>query len=157
MDPQSVRVTPVDIVNGCAVAIRGEVFQRIGLIDDRFFLICEESDFCLRAQESGFRIGVVHRSLVWHKHSVSFAKAGKPIQRYYGTRNLWLLMKKHPRGENRKGPIVSRMVYFRRCFHLFSHERELGNMPGAHAICDGMADALLGRFGQWTENRSWLG
>jgi GT2 family glycosyltransferase len=157
IDEQSVQVTPVDIVNGCAVAIKRQVFDRIGLIDDRFFLICEESDFCLRAQEAGFQIGVVHRTLVWHKHSVSFARAGKPIQRYYGTRNLWLLLKKHPVGGNRKGPLASRLLYFRRCFHLFSHERELGNSPGALAICDAMADALLGRYGKWIERRTWLG
>ena len=34
--------------------IRAEVFRTIGLIDDRFFLIHEESDFCLRARAAGF-------------------------------------------------------------------------------------------------------
>ncbi len=41
-------VSEVDIVNGCCMMIRSDVFQRIGLIDERFFLIHEESDFCLR-------------------------------------------------------------------------------------------------------------
>jgi GT2 family glycosyltransferase len=155
IDSNQLISTPVDIVNGCAVAIRHEVFEKIGLIDERFFLICEESDFCLRAAEAGFRCGVVHRSLVWHKHSVSFARAGKPIQRYYGVRNLWLLLKKHPHGKERKGPTQSNWLYCKRAYHLFCHEMELGNRPGASAVCDGIADAWLGRYGKWMEKKSW--
>jgi GT2 family glycosyltransferase len=152
-----VEITPVDIVNGCAVAISRRVFEKVGLIDDRFFLICEESDFCLRAQSAGFHCGLIHRSLVFHKHSVTFARAGKPIQRYYGWRNLWLLLKKHPNGGKRKSILASRLLYFRRSFHIFSHECELGNIAGADAVCDGISDALLGRYGKWREKKNWLG
>jgi GT2 family glycosyltransferase len=156
IDLNHIQITPVDIVNGCAVAIRREVFQKIGLIDERFFLICEESDFCLRALEAGFKVGVVHRSLVWHKHSVSFARAGKPIQRYYGVRNLWLLLKKHPGGKDRRGRLGSTWTYCKRAYHLFCHEMELGNPAGAAAVCDGLADAWFGRYGKWTEKRAWI-
>ena len=57
--------------------IRAEVFERIGLIDERFFLIHEESDFCLRARQAGFRCGVLGEALVWHKGSSSFKRTGK--------------------------------------------------------------------------------
>lgn len=149
-------ITDVDIVNGCAVAISKSVFDRIGLIDERFFLICEESDFCLRAQNAGFKLGVIHRSLVWHKHSVSFNRAGKPLQRYYGSRNLWLLLKKHPNGNGRRGRFSSVVAYCRHQYHLFCHEVELGNQSGASAIVDGMSDALLGRYGVRNDTRSWI-
>jgi GT2 family glycosyltransferase len=140
-------VSEVDIVNGCAVMISRSVFEAIGLIDERFFLICEESDFCLRAQAAGFKLGVVHETHVWHKHSVTFAKAGKPLQRYYGTRNLWLLLTKHWGGEGRRGLVASMLFYVRHTYHLFCHERELGNKVGAEAMMVGFRDALLGRYG----------
>jgi GT2 family glycosyltransferase len=140
-------VTEVDIVNGCAVMISRSVFETIGLIDERFFLICEESDFCLRAQAAGFKLGVVHETHVWHKHSVTFAKAGKPLQRYFGTRNLWLLLTKHWGGAGRRGLVASLLFYFRHTYHLFCHERELGNKVGAEAMMIGVRDALLGRYG----------
>jgi len=156
IDGAEITVTPVDIVNGCAVAIRREVFDRIGLIDERFFLICEESDFCLRAIKAGFRCGVVHRSLVWHKHSVTFARAGKPIQRYYGIRNLWLLIRHHSGGPQRRNWLSSVVLYWRRAFYVYSHESKLKNPAGARAVCDGVADAILGRYGKWTERTTVL-
>src|SRR3954452_1497802 len=62
-------VTDVDIVNGCAMMVRADVFRRIGLIDDRFFLLHEEADFCLRAKAAGFNCGVLAEGMVWHKGS----------------------------------------------------------------------------------------
>ncbi|MBY0229822.1 MAG: glycosyltransferase family 2 protein, partial [Gemmataceae bacterium] len=88
-------VAEVDIVNGCCMAIRREVFQRIGLIDERFFLIHEESDFCLRARRAGWRSGVIGEGLVWHKGSSSFKRSGRGWQRYYDARNLLLLLRNH--------------------------------------------------------------
>lgn len=148
IDVERIVVTPVDIVNGCAVAIKREVFEKIGLIDDRFFLICEESDFCLRALDVGFKCGVVHRVSVWHKHSVTFAKAGKPLQRYYGTRNLYLLLAKHPTGVGRKGWLSSRVAYLRMTYHTYCHEIENTNVPGAQAICQGLVDGITGAYGK---------
>ena len=153
---ESESVTDVDIVNGCAVAIKKEVFDSIGLIDDRFFLICEESDFCLRAGKSGFRAGVLNRSLVFHKHSVSFNKAGKPLQRYYSIRNLWLLVTRHSGESCRKGAIASRLAYFRHAFHMYCHERELDNPAGAKAVAIGVADAMARRLGNQPIRASWL-
>ncbi len=150
---QRIVMTPCDIVNGCAVMIRRNVFESIGLIDERFFLICEESDFCLRALEAGFRCGVIGETLVWHKHSVSFAKSGKPLQRYYGARNLGLLLQKHPGGQGRKSVLRGSLAYLRHLYHLFSHEQERGNATGARAICDGLTDHLLRRYGVRHESR----
>ena len=72
-------VVPVDIVNGCCMMVRADVFRRVGLIDDRFFLIHEEADFCLRVLRAGFRCGVLAEGLVWHKGSSTFKRSGKRV------------------------------------------------------------------------------
>ena len=156
VDNKEIKVTPVDIVNGCAVCIRREVFEKIGLIDERFFLICEESDFCLRARQAGLLCGVIHRTAVWHKQSVAFAKTGKPIQRYYGVRNLLLLLRKHPYGEERKGWFASRLLFYRMAYYLYCTECERGNLEGARAICIGLADGISNRYGRTSLTSSWL-
>ena len=143
-----VKITPCDIVNGCAVLFRSDLFRKLNGIDDRFFLICEESDFCLRAKTLQARIGVMNRSLVLHKHSVSFAKAGKPVQRYYSIRNLGLLLSKHQFGGERKNRFSSWFAYVRWVHHMHAYDTEQGNTLGARAISDGFADFLLGRFGR---------
>jgi GT2 family glycosyltransferase len=151
-----VHVTPCDIVNGCAVLFRSSLFEKLKGIDDRFFLVCEESDFCLRGLDEGARVGVMNRSLVLHKHSVSFARAGKPLQRYYATRNLGLLLSKHKTGGQRSGPARTWFRFLLFCHHISSHERELGNVAGAKAVAEGLADFIVKRFGPKPPKRSFL-
>lgn len=140
-------VTEVDIVNGCCMMISKRVFDTIGLIDERFFLIHEESDFCLRAHEAGFCCGVIGESLVWHKHSASFVRAGNWRQRYYDTRNLFLLLRKHPSTSFRRSKTGSWLAYFKYIYYCYCLEREQQSELGARAVVQGFCDALYGRLG----------
>lgn len=142
------RVVPVDIVNGCCMMISSRVFERIGLIDERFFLIHEESDFCLRARQAGFECGILAEPLVWHKGSSTFKQTGKGIQRYYDTRNLLLLLWKHRETrQGRRAVIPSCLQYLKYVYYRFSIEREHGEQKAADAVLIGLCDALGGRFG----------
>lgn len=149
-------VAPVDIVNGCCMAIRAAVFRRVGLIDDRFFLIHEESDFCLRAQEAGFACGVLAEALVWHKGSSAFKRTGKRWQRYYDARNLGLLLAKHPgRGTGRRRGWRSYAAYLRYAYHRYCHEREGGAADAADAVLEGLIDTATRRYGPYRPRRRW--
>ncbi len=142
------RVVSVDIVNGCAMMISRRVFERIGLIDDRFFLIHEEADFCLRARQAGFECGIVAEPLVWHKGSSTFKSTGKSLQRYYDARNLSLLLWKHQvRHRARRTALPSWFQYLKYVYYRFSIEREQGEERAADAVLSGLCDALAGRFG----------
>lgn len=145
-------VDETDIVNGCAMFVRAEVFLRIGLIDDRFFLIHEESDFCLRAREARFQCGVLAEALVWHKGSSTFKTSGKRWQRYYDTRNLGLLLSKHggPRG---KWNSYSRWLKY--AYHRWCREREDNHPDAADAVLEGLVDAFRRRFGPHRARLRW--
>lgn len=149
------QVTEVEIVNGCAMMVSADVFRRIGLIDERFFLIHEESDFCLRARKAGFRCGVLGEELVWHKGSSSFARSGKKLQRYYDARNLLLLLNKHRGHREGRDRADSLRAYFRYVYHRYCLEREQGNVESAAAVVAGMCDALRGRFGAMNSRHHW--
>lgn len=140
-------LTPVDIVNGCCMVVRKQVFEKIGLIDERFFLIHEESDFCLRALESGYRLGVSGESHVWHKHSATFARSGKPVQRYYNTRNLFLLLRKHPQVVKRRGRVTSYLSLWKHLAYMYVQERDSGRPADARSVMQGIVDASFNRFG----------
>ncbi|MDZ4817759.1 MAG: glycosyltransferase family 2 protein [Planctomycetota bacterium] len=141
-------VVEVDIVNGCCMMISADVFAAIALIDEQFFLIHEESDFCLRAQQHGFRLGILGKSLLWHKQSTSFARAGKRIQRYYDTRNLHRLLKKHI-GATRNGRSwrQSWIEYYKYAYHRYCIELEHGKRDSAEAVLEGVYDAWTKHFG----------
>ncbi|MGA2228390.1 MAG: glycosyltransferase family 2 protein [Syntrophobacteraceae bacterium] len=145
-------ITGVDIVNGCCMMISRSVFDMIGLFDERFFLIHEESDFCLRAHEAGFYRGVVGEALVWHKHSASFARAGNWRQRYYDVRNLFLLLRTHPANHlDSRSKYQSWLAYLKHVYYSYCLEREHQSKQGTRAVVQGLCDAFSGHFGPYAE------
>jgi GT2 family glycosyltransferase len=145
-------VDETDIVNGCCMMVRADVFRRVGLIDDRFFLIHEEADFCLRVKRAGFACGVLAEPLVWHKGSTSFKWAGKRWQRYYDTRNLMMLVRKHRGG---RGVLAAYTTYLRYAYHRYCHEREAAQPDAADAVLEGLVDAALRRCGPYQVRTRW--
>jgi GT2 family glycosyltransferase len=141
-------VADVDIVNGCCLMAAAGVVNRIGLIDERFFLVHEESDFCLRARRAGFRCGVLGEPLVWHKGSVTFRRTGRRLQRYYDARNLALVLAKHYRTHRTGRRLGSAALeYVKYVYYRYCLEREAGDAVAADGVLEGLLDALALRFG----------
>jgi N-acetylglucosaminyl-diphospho-decaprenol L-rhamnosyltransferase len=46
--------------------VRREVFEKVGLLDDRYFMYFEEVDFCLRARRAGYVCRYVPQSVIVH-------------------------------------------------------------------------------------------
>ena len=59
----------VDWVLGAAVAIRADVYQALGGMDEGYRLYCEDIDLCWRAWEAGFSVAYVPEALVEHRLS----------------------------------------------------------------------------------------
>jgi GT2 family glycosyltransferase len=76
----------VDFVSGCMMFVPAEVFRKVGLFDERYFMYREDFDFCLRLKERG--IGIVYRPAILIRHKVSSAtdRTGTPKE-YYRMRN----------------------------------------------------------------------
>jgi GT2 family glycosyltransferase len=91
---------PVDFLTGCAMFVKREVFDQIGLFDDTFVMYGEEVDFCWRARLAGHRLGCVTKARIWHKVSLSAGKV-KPQTRYYRIRNQILFYRKYAHGVQR--------------------------------------------------------
>ena len=64
--PVSDHAMQTDWVCGASMMVRREVFERIGLLDDGFFMYYEEVDFCLRAHQAGWSCDYVPSSRVVH-------------------------------------------------------------------------------------------
>jgi len=52
------RFTEVDFVSGSLMIIKREVIDKVGFFDPRYFMYYEDVDFCYRAKQFGFKIGV---------------------------------------------------------------------------------------------------
>lgn len=60
-----------DWVSGASMMVRREVFEVIGLLDEKFFMYFEEVDFCIRARRVGWPIWYVPESRVVHLEGAS--------------------------------------------------------------------------------------
>lgn len=61
----------VDYITGCCMLVKREVIERVGKLDERFFIYGEDADWCLRASRAGYTLVYVPSSIIWHKVSAS--------------------------------------------------------------------------------------
>jgi len=82
-----------DFVTGAAMMVKRELFDKIGLLDERYFLYYEDADFCERAKRAGFKVFYIPDAVVNHENAAS-SGLGSPLQDYYITRNRMLYASK---------------------------------------------------------------
>jgi GT2 family glycosyltransferase len=154
VNPSAPPLQRVDIVNGCCLIAKAAVLRAIGTFDERLFIVHEEADLCLRALEAGYGCAVLGETLVWHKGSGSFERSGRQWQRYFDTRNLYYLLKRHAGRVSRSRPFAASVRhYVLYAFYRYDVECESGKAPAARAVVEGFYDALLGRHGPYA--RRW--
>jgi len=64
--PVCEEICQTDWVAGASMMIRREVFESVGLLDEKYFMYFEEVDFCLKASKSGWSCWYVPQSQVVH-------------------------------------------------------------------------------------------
>ena len=82
---------PTEYACGAALFFRADVARKVGMLDERFFLVYEDSDWCFRARRAGFECISVPSARVWHKVGTSFGSEASPLRTYFSSRNklLW--------------------------------------------------------------------
>jgi len=55
---------------GCCLLARRSAIERIGLLDESFYLYTEDADWVMRARNAGYTVFYEPRAKVWHKVSV---------------------------------------------------------------------------------------
>lgn len=64
-------VRPVDWVAGACLMTRRAVLERVGLLDEGFFLFAEDVDFCKRVWDAGWKVYYVPEAVALHHVGVS--------------------------------------------------------------------------------------
>ncbi len=79
----------------CCMLIHNSIFDKVGFMDENFFMYADDTDFCIRLVEYGIRILYVHKGIVWHKVSSSSGGSKSKLSIYYTNRNRLYLVKKY--------------------------------------------------------------
>src|SRR3989344_5999106 len=80
----------ISFATGCCMLISADVFHKIGMLDEKYFLYLEDMDLSYRAQKAGFKILFEPSAIIWHKNAASAGGSGSRLQEYYFTRNRLL-------------------------------------------------------------------
>lgn len=122
---------------------KAELFQNVGLFDSKLFAYWEDTDFCLRTTQKGYKIFAVRNAKSWHYGSFTTQRMGG-FRLYHMTRNRFWFMKKYANRFN--------FLKFVSYFFLYEYWRTIGAFilkkdyeslkSFQKAIFDGLSDSI---------------
>lgn len=102
----------ITFATGCLLLFPSEIVRKIGLLDESYFLYSEDSDYCQRIINAGYKLIYSSRSVIYHKVSASTGDRS-PIQQRYMMRNNLYMIKKYS--------VNPLNAYMRLGWHMFKH------------------------------------
>ncbi len=97
-DPQNLKYNNIETIGfapGTAVFTKREVVEKIGLMDEIFFMYHEDPDWNLRAQMKGFKSYFVPTTTVYHNIPRIISEDRMRFNHHFFTRNSQILVWKH--------------------------------------------------------------
>lgn len=135
-----------EFANGCCLLLSKEVVDKIGLLEEGFFLYYEDTEYSLRAGRKAVSITYCAAAKVYHKVNGSTEGNEKPANAYYITRN-WLWCNQMYMGRER---FLWFRIYFllnRMAWVFIWTAKRKGNM--VRAVLGGVQDFKKGRIGAY--------
>ncbi|MDX8430738.1 MAG: glycosyltransferase family 2 protein [Candidatus Algichlamydia australiensis] len=83
----------MDYICGAALFAPKRVFEKVGLLEEKYFLVWEEADWCTRAKRAGFKMLLCPEATLFHKVSASFQD--RAHQSYFSFRNRLLFIERN--------------------------------------------------------------
>jgi hypothetical protein len=134
----------------CCALVPAAAFREVGILDERFFMYYEETDWLRRARDQGYRLLYRPEAVVYHRESASSGGGWMtPFKYYYANRNRLYLMRKHTASRGAYALftayfLAGRLVYL--ALHLLRLRPRL-----ARALAQGVVDYYRGRMGRTLE------
>ncbi len=138
------RECQIGFATGCCLLLSRGVIERAGLLDERFFLYYEDTEYCFRLRKKGIAIYYCPQAVVYHKVGASSKGADSPLCAYYIARN-WLLCNRQHLGV--RYPLFAVYYALNRtacCMLWLLH----GKKELVQATCRGIVDYRKGRLGR---------
>ncbi|MBC7833504.1 MAG: glycosyltransferase family 2 protein [Phycisphaerales bacterium] len=93
-------IRPVDVVSACSLLARWSAVEKVGFWDWRYFIYCDDADWCLRFAKAGYKVTLNLDAVVYH---TPWNLKLTPARLYYAQRNaLWMMQKVLPRDDLRR-------------------------------------------------------
>lgn len=136
------------LLTGCCIVAHREVWRRVGLFDERFFLFFEDSDWSMRAAAAGVALRVDRTQTLHHGVSRSFRGDASMLGTFYYARNGVFFHRRYARGLTARF-VLSRVL-------LPPLRGVLGRGPRLPAWPFGVVGAVFGVAGRGGPAPRWL-
>ena len=84
----------VEFGTGCWLLIPSKIISEVGLLSDDYFLYYEDTDYCMKVRNKGYKIVYEPTAVLYHKVSASTGGEISPGYIYYNTRNRLIFNKR---------------------------------------------------------------
>lgn len=96
--PQTIRRACFTYAPTCFLMVSRDVWERVGLMDERYFAYYDDTDFLYRIVQSGVLVELIPNALIYHKVGSSTGGDISHFGMYHLTRNRIYFIKKNIRG-----------------------------------------------------------
>jgi GT2 family glycosyltransferase len=83
----------VDYGPTCCMLVKKEVFERIGIMDPRYFVYFDDADFCMRAHRAGVKLVYSPDTKLFHKVSSLIGHRSETSIRYVTRNHVYYVLK----------------------------------------------------------------
>lgn len=136
-------IIPTEYVPLCATLIRGEVFEQVGLLPEKYFLYYEDVEFCINVMNNGYDVMTNTDITVEHKTYSSTSGPFGATPTYYNVRNKILFAREH---DINMFIFLFYMVYFVASRSL--HRAVQSDMRSVIALVRAVVDGLSKKWGK---------
>lgn len=145
---ENVSCQDVDFITSCAACIKRDVFENVGVMDERYFIYYDETDWFSRASTAGWRTVYVPWAKMWHKVSATMGESS-PRTDYYMVRNRFLFLSKNLTGLKRVISLTRAGLQNMRAIAAYTVKSYGGDrLHNRNGKFFGMRDAILGHWGE---------
>ncbi|RPH35293.1 glycosyltransferase family 2 protein, partial [bacterium] len=82
---------PVDAVSGSFMMLRRESYDKVGGLDEEFFMYGEDLDWCYRVQQAGYKVYYVHSTKIIHFKGESTRRSEiDEVRIFYGAMQVFV-------------------------------------------------------------------
>ncbi len=85
-----------DWVSGACLLVRRRVAEEVGLLDERFFIYCEDVDFCAAVRSRGWKVRFTPAAEIVHHRGRSVAQNRPAVDAAYRNSQIAFYEKHHP-------------------------------------------------------------
>lgn len=85
----------INFLTGCLWVVKKEVFEKVGLLNEDYFMYVEDLEYSLKVHKRGYKLDIECKSQIYHKVGASSGNEISAFSSYWMMRNRILFIRKN--------------------------------------------------------------